>query len=50
MARVNEHGGGSEQYPPAMMLELLIYSYATLVTLSYNLRRLHSLRAMLKAA
>jgi transposase len=29
MARVNEHGSGSEQYPPVMMLGLLIYSYAT---------------------
>jgi len=29
MARVNEQGSGSEQYPPAMMLRLLIYSYAT---------------------
>lgn len=28
-ARVNERGSGSEQYPPAMMLGLLIYSYAT---------------------
>ena len=28
-ARVNEQGSGSEQYPPAMMLGLLIYSYAT---------------------
>jgi transposase len=26
MARVNEQGSGSEQYPPAMMLGLLIYS------------------------
>jgi len=28
-ARVNERGSGSEQYPPSMMLALLIYSYAT---------------------
>ena len=28
-ARVNEQGSGSEQYPPAMMRGLLIYSYAT---------------------
>ena len=27
--KVNERGTGSEQYPPAMMLALLIYSYAT---------------------
>lgn len=28
-ARVNERGTGSEQYPPSMMLALLIYCYAT---------------------
>jgi transposase len=28
-ARVNERGTGSAQYPPSMMLALLIYSYAT---------------------
>ena len=28
-ARVNERGSGSEQYPPATMLALLVYSYAT---------------------
>ena len=28
-ARVNERGTGDAQYPPAMMLGLLIYSYAT---------------------
>lgn len=27
--RVNERGSGSAQYPPSMMLTLLIYSYAT---------------------
>lgn len=27
--RVNHRGSGSEQYPPATMLALLIYSYAT---------------------
>lgn len=27
--KVNERGTGSEQYPPAMLLGLLIYSYAT---------------------
>jgi transposase len=27
--KVNERGTGSEQYPPSMMLALLIYSYAT---------------------
>ena len=28
-ARINEQGSGSEQYPPATMLALLVYSYAT---------------------
>ena len=28
-ARVNPSGSGSEQYPPSLMLGLLIYSYAT---------------------
>jgi transposase len=28
-ARVNERGTGSEQYPPSLLLALLIYSYAT---------------------
>jgi len=32
-ARVNERGRGSEQYPPAMMLGLLGYRYATGVTI-----------------
>jgi transposase len=27
--QVNHRGTGSEQYPPAMMLALLIYCYAT---------------------
>ena len=27
--KVNERGTGSEQYPPNMMLSLLIYCYAT---------------------
>ena len=27
--RVNTRGTGSEQYPPAMLLTLLLYSYAT---------------------
>jgi len=27
--QVNDRGTGSEQYPPAMMLALLIYCYAT---------------------
>jgi transposase len=29
LAAVNERGSGSEQYPPGMMLALLIYCYAT---------------------
>jgi len=29
VARVNERGTGSEQYPPSLLLALLIYSYAT---------------------
>ena len=29
MARVNHRGSGSEQFPPSLMLGLLIYSYAT---------------------
>lgn len=28
-ARINQRGSGSEQYPPGMMLGLLVYSYAT---------------------
>lgn len=28
-AKVNTHGTGSEQYPPAMMMSLLIFCYAT---------------------
>jgi transposase len=28
-ARINPRGSGSEQYPPSMMLALLVYSYAT---------------------
>jgi transposase len=28
-ARVNERGSGSEQYPPSLLLGLLVYSYAT---------------------
>ena len=29
LVRVNERGSGSEQYPPTLLLALLIYSYAT---------------------
>jgi transposase len=28
-AKINERGTGSRQYPPSLMLGLLIYSYAT---------------------
>lgn len=38
-ARVNERGTGSEQYPPAMMLALLSYSYATGVFSSRQIER-----------
>lgn len=38
-ARVNERGTGDAQYPPAMMLGLLIYSYATGVFSSRQIER-----------
>lgn len=38
-ARVNERGTGDEQYPPRMMLGLLIYSYATGVFASRQIER-----------
>jgi len=38
-ARVNERGTGSEQYPPGMLLGLLIYSYATGVFSSRQIER-----------
>ncbi|HPA17123.1 MAG TPA: IS1182 family transposase [Verrucomicrobiae bacterium] len=38
-ARINERGSGSEQYPPSMMLGLLIYSYATGVFGSRQIER-----------
>ena len=38
-AKVNERGTGSEQYPPRMMLALLIYSYATGVFSSRAIER-----------
>ncbi len=38
-ARVNERGTGSEQYPPRMLLGLLIYSYATGVFSSRQIER-----------
>jgi len=38
-ARVNERGTGDEQYPPGMMLGLLIYSYATGVFSSRQIER-----------
>ena len=38
-ARVNERGRGSEQYPPGMLLGLLVYSYATGVFSSRQIER-----------
>jgi transposase len=38
-ARVNERGTGDKQYPPGMMLGLLIYSYATGVFSSRQIER-----------
>jgi transposase len=38
-AQVNERGTGSEQYPPAMLLGLLVYSYATGVFSSRQIER-----------
>src|SRR5215210_3750882 len=38
-ARVNERGSGSEQYPPSLLLALLIYSYATGVFSSRQIER-----------
>ena len=38
-ARVNERGTGSEQYPPRMLLGLLIYNYATGVFSSRQIER-----------
>jgi transposase len=39
LARVNERGTGDAQYPPRMMLGLLIYSYATGVFSSRQIER-----------
>jgi transposase len=39
-ARVNHRGTGSEQYPPSLLLGLLIYSYATGVFSSRQIERL----------
>jgi transposase len=38
-AAINERGSGNEQYPPAMMLSLLIYSYATGLLSSRQIER-----------
>ena len=35
--KVKERGTGSEQYPPRLLLSLLLYR----VSVSYNLKRLH---------
>lgn len=39
LAKVNERGSGSEQYPPAMLLALLIYSYTSGVFSSRAIER-----------
>lgn len=39
LAVVNERGAGSRQYPPAMLLALLVYSYATGVFSSRQIER-----------
>jgi transposase len=39
LAVVNERGTGSEQYPPSMLLALLVYSYATGVFSSRQIER-----------
>ncbi len=38
-ARVNERGTGSDQYPPSLLLALLIYSYASSVFSSRRIER-----------
>ena len=38
-AKVNHRGSGSEQYPPAMLLSLLIYSYSSGVFSSRSIER-----------
>lgn len=38
-ARVNERGTGSEQYPPSLLLALLVYSYASGVFSSRQIER-----------
>ena len=49
-AKVNRRGTGSAQYPPAMMLGLLIYSYATGVFGSRNQRLLKRYGVLVAAA
>ncbi|MFA7345716.1 MAG: hypothetical protein WC003_15560, partial [Terrimicrobiaceae bacterium] len=44
-AKVNHRGSGSEQYPPAMLLALLIYSYTSGVFSSRSIARLSQLAA-----
>ena len=39
LAAVNQRGTGSEQYPPTMLLVLLVYSYATGVFSSRQIER-----------
>jgi transposase len=38
-AQLNVRGSGSEQYPPSMMMALLIYAYATGVFSSRRIER-----------
>ena len=42
--KVNHRGCGSEQYPPDMMLALLVYSYVTRLSNLSFLRRFTSLK------
>jgi hypothetical protein len=39
MAQINHRGTGSEQYPPAMLLALLVYSYCTGIFSSRQIER-----------
>ena len=39
MVQINHRGTGSEQYPPAMLLALLVYSYCTGIFFSRQIER-----------
>jgi hypothetical protein len=39
MAQINHQGTGSEQYPPSMLLALLVYSYCTGIFSSRQIER-----------